>query len=552
MESDTGTSGSSTGILASSDIQCDIHGGGDEFGDNPLRLRFIKNSDGESYKMLAHELEELGNNIPQDAHRQIYRPSARYISDVVLFDSDYEGDRIINILRERSRTYPGKLFGYVRERDHIHIIHDCTFSSGCCRCAWQKEDCIRAGLRRNLRRRRFIKDLDEVDWLNIFIYFIMRKWESPKEIWINGVNRKLPDDDQNIRWGHLQERAREVLDRQNEGNRYDYKSEGQGSSEDMERRRPNIFKRSQEPETKRSKFGRYFQEISTLLNKYNVIPADQLRDIIPINHTDYNIEYFNPINSKYYDSACSLYTQNYNMKNFIDLYFMYEFNEPVFYAHNINPFVYYHSREESFNYINNLLLFQNGGNEDKVKELLINIKYWFDKKGWWINKITPNGIEQELNNKINCVIILGPPNSGKNYFWDMLAALSGNVGHIGRVNNKTNQFALQDTYNKRLIMGNEISMEEGAKEDFKKLCEGTAFNIRVKFQGDKIFTKTPVCLISNNSLDIATDPHFRNIRCVTLRWQTCNFLKESKKKPYPLVLYDIYSFYNISLDTIDM
>ncbi|GIX83989.1 hypothetical protein CDAR_270231 [Caerostris darwini] len=54
----------------------------------------------------------------------------------------------------------------------------------------------------------------------------------------------------------------------------------------------------------------------------------------------------------------------------------------------------------------------------------------------------------------------------KNYFWDCSAALAQNVGHIGRVNNKTNQFALQDCANRRLIIGNEISMEEGAKEDF--------------------------------------------------------------------------------------
>ncbi|GFR09522.1 non-capsid protein NS-1 [Trichonephila clavata] len=88
--------------------------------------------------------------------------------------------------------------------------------------------------------------------------------------------------------------------------------------------------------------------------------------------------------------------------------------------------------------------------------------------------------EYKLNSKINTIAVIGPPNAGKNYFWDCLAAIALNVGHIGRVNNKTNQFALQEVIDKRLIIGNEINMEDGAKDDFKKLCEGKALNIRVK------------------------------------------------------------------------
>lgn len=48
---------------------------------------------------------------------------------------------------------------------------------------------------------------------------------------------------------------------------------------------------------------------------------------------------------------------------------------------------------------------------------------------------------------------------------------------ISDVNNKINQFVLQDVYNCRIVIDNEISMEEEAKEGFIKLFEGTAFNI---------------------------------------------------------------------------
>ena len=220
----------------------------------------------------------------------------------------------------------------------------------------------------------------------------------------------------------------------------------------------------------------------------------------------------------------------------------------IFYANSINPFNYYHDRETSADYLNELLKFQCNGDEDKVRELLGNIKTWFNRLGWSVATISEDGVKQyELNPKINAIAIIGPPNSGKNYFWDAIAAIAMNVGHIGRVNNKTNQFALQDCYNRRLVMGNEISMEEGAKEDFKKFCEGTAFNIRVKYQGDKIFKRTPACLISNFDLDICGDPHFRNVRLHTMRWKSAPLLASSKKKPYPLAIFDLYDLYNVSL-----
>ena len=32
--------------------------------------------------------------------------------------------------------------------------------------------------------------------------------------------------------------------------------------------------------------------------------------------------------------------------------------------------------------------------------------------------------QYELNPKINAIAIIGPPNSGKNYFWDAIAAIA--------------------------------------------------------------------------------------------------------------------------------
>lgn len=399
-------------------------------------------------------------------------------------------------------------------------------------------------LRKHIRRNKFITDLEELDWYNIFVYFFMRKWTCQSEIWLNRELRRLQSDDKDIQWENLLGATGDLLEWQDERIRRDVESSVQGGTESVDRLGSNIRTGHKNAPKQGSKFKRIVKEVSALLVKYNCVPANHLRDLIPVDSDEFNIEYFNPLNIKYYEAACDLYTLSHNKRSLLDFSNLYaEYDNPIFYAHDLNPFEYYHNRVDSLKYLNELILFQCQGNEDKVKELLYNIKYWFDRKGWWENN--------ELNSKINCIIILGAPNSGKNYFWDTFAAIAANVGHVGRVNNKTNNFALQDCVGKRLIMGNEISMEEGAKEDFKKLCEGSAFNIRVKFQGDKIFSKTPVCLISNNTLDISSDPHFRNVRCKTFRWQTCISLKNSNKKPYPLAIFDLFEMYNVDLLTIN-
>ncbi|GFQ78558.1 nonstructural protein [Trichonephila clavata] len=90
-------------------------------------------------------------------------------------------------------------------------------------------------------------------------------------------------------------------------------------------------------------------------------------------------------------------------------------------------------------------------------------------------------------------------------------------------------------------------MEDSAKDDFKKLCEGKALNVRIKHCADGIYYRTPVLLLSNNHLDICTDPTFRDVRIKIFHWRKCELLKDSNKQPYPMAIFDLYSHYNVSL-----
>ena len=45
---------------------------------------------------------------------------------------------------------------------------------------------------------------------------------------------------------------------------------------------------------------------------------------------------------------------------------------------------------------------------------------------------------------------------------------------------------------------------------------------------------------------VGGDPHFRNVRLHTMRWKSAPLLASSKKKPYPLAIFDLYDLYNLS------
>lgn len=530
-----GQASSSTTELDRCVERCAHFIGGSEF-DESLRLRYIKKRYPESYQELASELQEVVGAELRAINRQKFKPTKKYISQTVFYRNEEHRRRVCTRLRDEAIDYPGALLLWVDEESHLHYVHDCPHSNGQCRCRIFKGDDFRKPIRNPLRRLKPIDELDEIDWTNVFLYFILSKWPCESQVWIGGRLQGFPSDDKIIQWRSVCTKSREILDRQGARDGYNSEEEQPNHEDDQQFIRtspgPVGKKRSISEERrmgrKKTKYEHTVETIQTLLKKYMVIPANHIRDILI--HMDYDF-LFDPNIQKQYDAACDLFLKKCNRYSWYDFEQLYENTLPVFFSNSVNPWDYYHTREDSFNFVKDLLLYQFSGDNEEIQRFLYNCINWFNKEGW------------EGNVKCNGLCVIGPPNSGKNYFFDILASIAYNVGHIGRVNNKTNQFALQDAYGRRMVVGNEISMEDGAKEDFKKLLEGTSFNIRVKYQGDKIFTKAPVLLISNFMLDICNDPHFKDIRLKTIRWNRADLLKHSNKKPYPLCIFDIIKYF---------
>lgn len=531
-------------------VRCEHFGGGSEF-DGSTRLRYIRRLYPEAYKELEVLRELVVGRYVREITRQCISSTRKYSSEVYVYRDAEQHKRMLQRLSEYAICYPGKIILWTDEGDHLHVVHDCPHSNGQCRCFFRKHEDFRRDVRAPMRRLRWISEMDELDWTNVFLYFIVQKRESNSQVWIGGRLQRSPNRDEIVRWGDMQAKSREILAREDSRVRRDSESQERYSEDGGESISAEFQthgkKRSCDEEVivsrrpggkplhvpKKTKFQRISETVHTLLNEYFALPANHIRDILVYSKEAELL--FDPCAEKGYQAACDVFTRKFINLKLKDLQEIYTNALPVFYANNIDPWVYYHDRKTSLKYVMDLLKYQYNDDEEQIKKFLINVRDWFNLLGW------------EGNPKMNALCVIGPPNSGKNYFWDMFCALAYNVGHIGRVNNKTNQFALQECYGRRLVVGNEISMEEGAKEDFKKLCEGTAFNIRVKYQGDKIFTKAPVLLISNFELDICYDYHFKNVRLHTIRWNTCELLKESVKKPYPTCVFDLFEIYNIPL-----
>lgn len=359
----------------------------------------------------------------------------------------------------------------------------------------------------------------------------MHRGESRGQVFLQNVLTGPRSQADNLRWAEAAEQwqRRAVVEQQAVRGDGDVSSDGGNSEESGRIVRPN----SRGTGKKRSKFAEYTEKVETLLKKYTPCPPISIKHLIPVGHRDFDKELLNPRNKDIVQAGCDIYSLELNWKSLSDFKDLYNAAEtPTFYARDLDIFSYYHDRETSLNFLTRLIEFQIG-DYDEICIFLQNLVNLFDRKGW------------DGNPKINALICVGPPNSGKNYFFDTWASIACNVGHIGSVNNKTNTFAFQDIVNRRLVVGNEINMEPNALEDFKKICEGAACNVKVKHKSDAIFSKTPVLLMSNMEPHWATHPHFLNVRLHTIRWQTANFLKDSNKKPYPLSLFDLLDKYNI-------
>uniref|UniRef100_A0A8D8WBT3 Non-capsid protein NS-1 n=1 Tax=Cacopsylla melanoneura TaxID=428564 RepID=A0A8D8WBT3_9HEMI len=225
-------------------------------------------------------------------------------------------------------------------------------------------------------------------------------------------------------------------------------------------------------------------------------------------------------------NSCALEICDMSMTDLFQRYSSLEFNNLIFAAPMGNVEDTYYDIEESVRVLEELLLFQFDNDVEIVQVFLADLVDVLDKK----------------RQKLNTFFVLGASNAGKNFFFDCVIHYFLNFGMIGNFS-KYVGFPLQDCVSRRILLWNEPNAEASAFETLKMLLGGDQCVVRVKFQSDVTVGRTPVIVLSNTDIFPKTDA-FRN-RIIRYEWQKAPYLAEKLKRPHPLGFYKLILKYNL-------
>lgn len=195
---------------------------------------------------------------------------------------------------------------------------------------------------------------------------------------------------------------------------------------------------------------------------------------------------------------------------------------------NINFSDYYLSMTDTKQLIDSWLLFQCQHDEEKVKLFLQSL----------YNILNCN------NGKKNVLYLFGPSNCLKSTFIGMIAEASINVGYCNKAN-KYAQFGFQNMYNRRLVIIDDPSFDPLALEQCKDLFSGDSTNIQVKYQGDKTVIFTPILMASNTEMFKQEVWYNRIVRLQCNQPILDQDVPATMKKPHPLYTFQMFRDWDI-------
>nr|QUS52550.1 NS1 [Mute swan feces associated ambidensovirus 6] len=466
--------------------------------------------------------------------RQFKNSTQRYISDIFRLPNKEEATKFCSVIRNDAMRYNSRRFLIICQHDkHVHVVHLCTFSGSHCRCSFIEKAKAQSDFRKPYSgvRRKYANRIDTQDCANILFYFGGQQREQNYKFFIidGRVERELCRNKIFQEQGHLYDSARteqhqvEACNQNDQVELLSPEQRREGSSEDRTAR----FQRSIKPTSSRKKS---FQDrILLMCKKYCMSP---IKDIY--NHIEWlldeELQFVRPDNrlSQSVIDSFSNYLCHYTLE---DLYKMYTAPNanPCFIATNNKPFSIYYDVEDSVFKLNELLLWQFHNDPDLVYLFLLDLY---------------NVVDRKLS-KCNSILVYSPPSAGKNWFFDTVLAFCMNKGQMGNPN-KHNTFAYQECVGKRILLWNEPNYESSQLDMLKMILGGDNYTVNVKCKADQAVAKTPVIILTNTRVGIMYEAAFRD-RIKQYHWRAAPYLKEYKKKPYPIAFYLLLKQYNIVL-----
>ncbi|KAG8173049.1 hypothetical protein JTE90_021788, partial [Oedothorax gibbosus] len=125
----------------------------------------------------------------------------RLVSDVIAPRDANEIGSILAWLGTSVASFTGFLFIYsVHDGNYIHVLHDCSFSNGTCRCRWRQQSRVAASIRRRLGRKSiFVRNVGQASWHDILSYYVFQQGIQGPTVFLGGTKSPLPVQIANVR-----------------------------------------------------------------------------------------------------------------------------------------------------------------------------------------------------------------------------------------------------------------------------------------------------------------------------------------------------------------
>lgn len=429
-------------------------------------------------------------------------------------------------------------FKWITEHgDHYHIVHDCTYSNGSCRCFGKQFVGHRSSRIYNSY------ELSQEDWYSIIKYHfsigrrvhhvfigstdctrIFARFET--------IQLKQRAEGDVVDEGHVEicRSENEVLWQSGSGSESDIPCEGDSKTiitETTERRRGK--KRRTEEKTQQEIIEKLILEISKV----------PLQDFVTTDkYLQSNIRFMNTLSVSMRNALHTIKLKFYNMYLRDYKRFYEELNElPYWDSHNRESFDnVYMSLSMSKKYIRKLLIWQYHP-ESMDSEYNIIDNEWKPAVYSYVLDLM-NFIDRKRG-KRNTDVYISPPNAGKTLFFDAIRDFLINCGQMTNWN-RNSTFPLQMCGYTRIIFWNEPNYEMSVERNLLKLLGGDSLNVNVKNMPDAVISKTPI-IVTSNVNPFPNTPEFM-YRVQKYIWKAAPFLIRTKgKKFHPLVIAYLFN-----------
>lgn len=441
----------------------------------------------------------------------------------------------------RSKRYYGQLIivsyhGSNSDWQHLHIVHDCSWTAGTCRCS-----CF-AGFPFAPRRRRAVwtggVGRGEIIFLyNHVLYKIIISLEYFEHL---GVY--LFVHPRQCLYHFIAGSRGEILGADEVNTIQGSEDGAQGATVDEDDEicavyrdtvdagpipAPHSFNRGRQKRHTKPRANQSQKEIEEILEffkKYPVCPL--LSSCKTVQWLDNSILKGIGRSDSNFHLAIDIFQREICNKSINELIEFYLQCTPLFGCTSGHIYDYYYSIEESTDKLNNLLLFQHNNDTENVHSFL---------------KILYNVLDKRVEKK-NCIQIRGHSNAGKTIMAKVCASLCLVKGQITNFN-KYNQFPLQDCVDKRILIWDEPNCEPAAFETCKLLFAGDPAMANIKYQTHVQIDKTPIMITTNT--EVFPNNEIFNNRMYKYDWYTAPLLKGYTKHIHPLALYELWKIYNV-------